>query len=46
MQVKDQQQQQYEKDVMQTLGSQRPDIKQGRQDIKKVRQQTGANNNN
>ena len=45
-QVKEQQQQQYEKEMLQKLGSQRPVIQENREDIKKVRQATGANGNN
>lgn len=46
MQVKEQQQQQYETEMLQKLGSQRPAIKQGNKDVRKVRQQTGANDDN
>ncbi len=42
-QVQEMQQQQYEKDMLQTLGKQRPQILQNKQQIQKVREQTGAN---
>jgi len=43
MQVKEQQQQQYEKEMLEKLGSQRPTILKNKQDIDQVRQNTGAN---
>jgi len=42
-QVKEQQQQDYEKSMLQKLGSQRPAIKQGHKDVEQIRNETGAN---
>jgi hypothetical protein len=43
LQVREQQQQEYEKAMLPALASQRPKIQQNRQDIKHLRQETGAN---
>ena len=43
LQVREQQQQEYEKAMLPNLASQRPKIQQNRQDIKRLRQETGAN---
>ena len=45
MQVREQQQQEYDRAMLEKLGSQRPVIQQNRQDIRRVRQETGANTN-
>jgi hypothetical protein len=43
LQVKEQQQQQYEKEMLEKLGAQRPAILKNEGDIDKIRQSTGAN---
>jgi hypothetical protein len=43
MQIREQQQQQYEKEMLQKLGSQRPEILKNKQDLERIRQDTGAN---
>jgi len=43
LQVKEQQQQQYEKEMLQKLGSQRPAILKNKEDIDQIRQTSGAN---
>jgi hypothetical protein len=43
MQVKEMQQQQYEKEMLQKLGGQRPEILQNKQQIDQVRDTSGAN---
>jgi hypothetical protein len=42
-QVQEMQQQQYEKDMLKTLGQQRPQILKNKQELEKVREETGAN---
>ncbi len=43
MQIREQQQQDYEKEMLQKLGSQRPEILKNKQDLERIRQNTGAN---